>query len=313
MAMLRTITAVFMVFLGLAGGLQASEADIQRDLVNKATVGVLGGSLTGTYSRLVTDMATVFNDGYDFRILPIVGQGSIKGVEDLLFLDRIDIALVQSDVLDFFAARRIYPNLREKLRYITVLYNEEVHLIARDNIKTVGDLAGKKVSFGQASRGTYLTSSVIFSRLGIDVEVVEYPNNEGLKRLKQGDIDAMVRVVGAPTGLLKDVTVADRLHIIPLPVVEGAYFPATLTHEQYPGLIAKGRPVKTAAVGAVMAAHHWPEGHPRRARIQSVVDRLTGGLAQLQTEPNHVKWHQVDLERDLPGWIRWSTIPSPRS
>lgn len=302
-----------MACAGLAGGLRADEAEAQRDMVNKATVAVLGGSLSGTYSRLVSDMASVFNDGYDFRILPVIGQGSIKGVEDLLYLEGIDIALIQSDVLDFFAARKIYSNLRDKLRYITVLYNEEIHLVARNDIKTINDLAGKKVSFGPASSGTYLTSSVIFSRLGIDVEVLEYSNKEALERLKQGDIDAMVRVVGAPTRLLRDVTKADGLHLVTLPLVEGAYFQAKLTHEQYPGLIAKGQSVSTVALGALMAAYNWPEGHPRRARVQSVVDRLASRLTELQVEPHHKKWRQVRLERELPGWVRWSPILSPRS
>lgn len=308
----RTILAAFMALVGMAGSLQAGDQAAHRELVNKSTVTVLGGSLSGTYSRLVSDMAGVFNDGYDFRIVPVIGQGSMKGVEDLLFLEGVDVALLQSDVLDFFATRNVYPDLRESLRYITVLYNEEIHLVARKGIETVDDLAGRKVSFGPASSGTFLTSSVIFSRLGIDVQAVEYSNDEGLRRLKDGDIDAMVRVVGAPTSLLQGVTPADGLHILPLPVVEGAYYSARLTHEQYPGLIPPGQSVPTAAVGALMATYNWPEGDPRRARIQGLVDRLTDNLAELRTASHHKKWRQVRLEKELPGWIRWDSIPVNR-
>ncbi len=236
----------------------------------------------------------------------------MKGVEDLLFLKGVDVALLQSDVLDFFAARKVFPDLQNSLRYITVLYDEEIHLVARQGIETVDDLAGKKVSFGPASSGTFLTSSVVFSRLGIDVQVVEYSNDEGLSRLKRGDIDAMVRVVGAPTRLLQGVTPADGLHIVSLPVVKGAYFPATLTHEQYPGLIPPGQSVQTAAVGAVMATYNWPEGHPRAARVQGLVDRLIDLVAKLRMAPHHKKWHQVRLERELPGWIRWNSVPVNR-
>ena len=312
MAKVRLIAAAFAALMGMTGGLQAGDEEVHRELVNKATVTVLGGSLTGTYSRLVSDMASAFNDGYDFRIVPVVGQGSMKGVEDLLFLEGIDVALLQSDVLDFFAASDVYPNIRESLRYLTTLYDEEIHLVARNDIETVHDLAGKKVSFGPASSGTFLTSTVIFSRLGVDVQVVEYSNDEGLNRLKRGDIDAMVRVVGAPTRLLQGVKPSDGLHIVTLPVVEGAYFPATLTHEQYPGLIPPGQSVKTAAVGALMAAYNWPEGHPRRASIQNLVDRLNNGLVELRSAPHHKKWRQVRLERELPGWIRWDSIPVNR-
>ena len=312
MTKVRLIAAAFSAFLSIAGSSQADDQKAQRELVNKATVSVLGGSLTGTYSRLVSDMAAAFNDGYDFRVVPVIGQGSMKAVEDLLFLEGVDVALLQSDVLDFFASRNVYPDLQESLRYITVLYDEEVHLVAREGIETVDDLAGKKVSFGPASSGTFLTSTVIFSRLGIDVQVVEYSNDEGLSRLKKGDIDAMVRVVGAPTRLLQDVTPADGLHIVPLPVVKGAYFPAKLTHDQYPGLIPPGQSVQTTAVGALMATYNWPKGHPRRTQVQGLVDRLSGRLAELQMASHHKKWRQVRLERNLPGWIRWDSIPVNR-
>lgn len=312
MAKMRLVAAILMSFIGMSGSLLANDEKAHRELVNKATVTVLGGSLTGTYSRLVSDMAAVFNDGYDFRIVPVVGQGSMKGVEDLLFLDGVDVALLQSDVLDFFAARNVYPDLQESLRYITVLYNEEIHLVARDGIKTVHDLAGKKVSFGPASSGTFLTASVVFNRLGIDVQVAEYSNDEALDRLKRGDIDAMVRVVGAPTRLLQGVTPADGLHIVTLPVVKGAYFPATLTHEQYPGLIPPGQSVKTAAVGALMATYNWPKGHPRRVRVQNLVDRLNERMPELRKAPHHKKWRQVRLEKELPGWIRWDSLPVNR-
>ena len=144
------------------------------------------------------------------------------------------------------------------------------------------------------------------------MQVVEYSNDEGLSRLKRGDIDAMVRVVGAPTGLLQGVTPADGLHILSLPVVDGAYFPATLTHEQYPGLIPPGQSVQTAAVGALMATYNWREDHPRHARVQALVNRLNSRMAELQTAPHHKKWRQVRLERDLPGWTRWNSIPANR-
>ena len=135
MAKAKLVAMAFMAFIGMIGSSQADDKKAHQELVNKATVTVLGGSLTGTYSRLVSDMAAVFNDGYDFRIVPVVGQGSMKGVEDLLFLEGVDIALLQSDVLDFFAARNVYPDLQDSLRYITVLYDEEIHLVAREGIE----------------------------------------------------------------------------------------------------------------------------------------------------------------------------------
>lgn len=313
--MLKTtwMAAGFLASICLAGNASADNLDVQRKMVNEATIRVLGGSLTGTYSRLVADMANLFDDGYSLRVLPIIGKGSIKGVEDLLLLEGIDIALLQSDVLDFFASRKVYPNLNNSLRYITVLFNEEIHLVAREGIETVQDLEGKKVSFGPASSGTFMTSSIIFSRLGVDVEAFDYSNQEGLERLLRGDVDAMVRVAGAPTRLFKDVAAEDGLHIVPLPPVDGAYLKTTISHEQYPGMVPAGQSVPTIAVGAVMATYNWPAEHPRRARVQGLVDQLKSRLAELQRGPFHGKWQEVDLRKELPGWTRWQPMASPRS
>ncbi|MGI9436467.1 MAG: TAXI family TRAP transporter solute-binding subunit [Geminicoccaceae bacterium] len=307
------MAAGLLVSICLAGNAGAGERDAHREMVNQGTVGVLGGSLTGTYSRLVSDMANLFDNGYELRVLPIIGKGSIKGVEDLLFHRGIDVALLQSDVLDFLVSKNVYPDLDDMLRYITVLYNEEVHLVAGNKISTIQDLEGKKVSFGPSTSGTFMTSSILFRRLGVEVEALDYSNQEGLERLRQGDIDAMVRVAGAPTRLFEDITENDGLHIVPLPLIDGAYLKATITHEQYPGLVQLGVPVQTLAVGAVMAAYNWPVQHPRRNKIQGLVDQLKNRLPELQKPPFHKKWQQVELKKKLPGWIRWQSTASPRS
>jgi hypothetical protein len=142
---------------------------------------------------------------------------------------------------------------------------------------------------------------------------MDYSNQEGLERLLRGDIDAMVRVAGAPTRLFKDVTEKDGLHIVPLPPVDGAYLKTTITHEQYPGLVPAGTSVPTIADGAVLATYNWPAEHPRRARIQNLVDQLELRLVELQQEPFHRKWQEVDLEKELPAWIRWQPMSSSRS
>ena len=61
-----------------------------------------------------------------------------------------------------------------------------------------------------------------------------------------------------------------------------------------------------------MAAYNWPEDHPRRGRVQSLVDRLRDRIAELRQQPHHKKWRQVRLERELPGWTRWDSLPVNR-
>jgi hypothetical protein len=57
-----------------------------RDKKNAWTVGIVGGLLSGSYMRLVDEMASVLNDGDNLRVLPIVSYGAASNLDDLLYL-----------------------------------------------------------------------------------------------------------------------------------------------------------------------------------------------------------------------------------
>lgn len=289
-----------------ASGARAADMDRQRELVNSAVVGMISGGVTGTYIRIAADLADALDRGYEMRVLPVVGKGSVRNIEDLLLLRGIDIAIVQSDVLDFYRRAGIVPGIDEKIRYIAPLYNEEVHLLARDDIERPADLEGERVNFGTEGSGTFMTAGIVFDELGINVDVTTYPEPEALERLRRGDIAALVFVGGQPLRLVSEVAERDGLHLLPLDAdrVEAAYVPAALTHDAYPALIPPGEEVPTLAVTAVMAAYNWPESHPRYRKVQRFVEHFFEAFPKLQQAPYHPKWQQVDLAGEVPGWQR---------
>lgn len=303
----RTVT-VFGVIVALsASSAVAQTSEDFRSIQNHGVVGVMGGSLTGTYSQMVYDMAQAFDDK-DLRIIPMIGKGSLNAAGDLLYLRGVDAAIVQSDVLDFLKTFKVYNGGEKNLAYITKMFNEEVHLVANRNINSIYDLKDKKVSFGPSKSGGFMTASVIFDRLGITVRAQDMSHVDGLEALRNGEIDAMVRVSGAPVKFLTDIDWEDQLHIVPIPPIEGAsYVQSTVTAEQYPGLIPLGEKVDTAAVLAILVAYNWGSDHPRRARVQALVDRLTTRLPELLSDKYHPKWRQVDLDAEVPGWPRWTS------
>lgn len=140
----------------------AEDLFAQRHLVNKGSVGIIAGSITGTDLRLAADLATAFNEGYEVRVLPIVGEGSVRNIEDLLYLSGIDIAIVQSDVLDFYQQSSAVNNIQRRINYIAKLHDEEVHILARKDFSTVDELAGRRVNLGAEGTGTFLTGNLIF-------------------------------------------------------------------------------------------------------------------------------------------------------
>ena len=177
---------------------------------NNDTVSVISGGIGGTYIRIAADLQAELDDVDKLRILPIVGKGSVKNIEDLLYLRGVDVAIVQSDVLTYLRNQKVHDNLQGRVNYVTKLYNEEFHLIARRNVTDIRQLRGKKVNFGGKGSGTYMTAETVFSALGIKVKPLVHGYEDALEKVRTGEIDAMVFVAGKPASIFTSVKKADR-------------------------------------------------------------------------------------------------------
>jgi hypothetical protein len=127
----------------------------------------MSGTIGGTYVQIGADLASVLDNGDELRVLPIVGRGSVQSVADILFLKGVDIGIVRSDTLDYLEQKGIASNIKKQFTYITKLYNEEMHVVARKSIRSVRDLEGKTVSVDLPNGGTFITSIIVFERLGL--------------------------------------------------------------------------------------------------------------------------------------------------
>src|SRR5262245_19962898 len=139
---------------------------------NAWTVGVAGGLIDGTYMRFADELAKVLDDGDNLRILPIVSYGAASNLEDLIYLRGVDLAITQSDVFEYFRTDRKTPNLQNRVHYVLRLPISELHILAKNEIRMIQDLRGKKVNFGPAGSGSSLTGTIVFQRLGVQVEQV---------------------------------------------------------------------------------------------------------------------------------------------
>jgi TRAP-type uncharacterized transport system substrate-binding protein len=288
---------------------QAKALDIkqQRELVNQGVLGVLGDGARGTDFAMIADLAIVLDRGYDRRILPMAGFGSVRAIEDLLLLRGIDIALVQTDVLDFYKRAELFPGIGDKIRYLSKLYSKELHLLASKDITSIGNLEGRRVNFGPPSSGSFLTASLVFEALGLSVVVGDDDYHVALEKLRQGEIDAWVRVDAKPMLHLEEATELDGIHLLSVPVaaIGGGYLPAKLSSEDYPGLIAEGSTIETLSVPTVMAVYAWSARHEKSEQLNSFYDDFEESLSRLQRPPFHPKWREVDLTSGIDGWKRF--------
>jgi TRAP-type uncharacterized transport system substrate-binding protein len=275
---------------------------------NAWTVGVAGGILSGTYMTFAAELAEVLDDGDNLRVLPIATYGAASNLDDLLYLRGVDVAVTQSDVFEYFQTQRKIAGLQNRVHYIIRLPISEVHILAKRNIRSIEDLRGKKVNFGPAGSASSLTGTIIFQRAGIKAEQTLFDNPLALQKLRSGEIDALIRVIGKPIDFFSKIPAKDDLHLVSIPFSKNFsdyYALSEFTRAEYPTLISEGDTVSTLGVPAVLAVYNWPAKSDRARRVQRLTERMFANWEKFQSPPRHPKWKEVNLAATVPGWTRW--------
>jgi TRAP-type uncharacterized transport system substrate-binding protein len=276
---------------------------------NQWTVGVAGGLLSGSNMTFADEMAQVLDDGDNLRILPIVTYGAASNLDDLLYLRGVDVAITQSDVFEYFRTQRKTINLEGRVNYIVRLPTSELHVLAHTDINSLADLRGKKVNFGPAGSASSLTGTIIFQRLGVQVEPTNYDNPVALQKLKSGEIAALIRGINKPIDFFAKIPANSGLHLVPIPFTksfEDYYALGEFTSQEYPTLVPPGQVTDTIAVPAVLAVFNWQKNTDRYRRVQRFVESFFTKFEQFQQPPRHPKWRDVNLAATVPGWTRWA-------
>jgi TRAP-type uncharacterized transport system substrate-binding protein len=281
-----------------------SVAAINRGVVELETSGAAGISV-----RIAEDLANLIDDGATRRVVPVVGKGSLQNLADLKYLRGIDLAILQVDVLDYAKEQRLFPGFDASLSYIAKLYNEEFHLLAGPEVKSVSDLANKKVNVDLRGSGTAITATRLFASLKIPMTVTNDSQEVALDKLRRGEIAALAFVAGKPAPLFMGLKGDDGLHFLAVPfnqAANSAYSPTRLTATDYPGLVPPGRAVDTVAVGSVLAVADLRQLTERYNNVVNFIDVFFTGFQTLLTPGHHPKWGDVNLAAELPGWRRFA-------
>jgi uncharacterized protein len=238
------------------------------------------------------------------RLLPIAGTGALQNAEDVMFARGIDLGIVQTDVLDEFKHNPPFLGVENYLRYVTRLYDQELHILVSADIHSIDDLRGKKVNFGQRDSGTYTTATAVFKALGVEPEVVTLPHPLALDRLRRGELSALAYVATKPTRLFQDIRPEENLHFLPITGdLAPNYTATTITSQDYPELVSKDSPVKTVAVGTVLLAYNWPADSERCRRVNGFVQAFFEHLKDIKAR--RPKWRDFDVTASIAGWTRF--------
>ena len=276
-----------------------------------AAVGAASGKaqmIEGSHQRLGNTSA--------LRIAPLAGQGPVQNVVDLLNLRGVDAAIVPSDVLPYLRDGR-FPDVGSSIAYIKKLDQEVVHILARQDFTSVTDLAGKKVNFDLRDSRAFITGSVLFRALKINVQPVSLDQPRALQQLRLGEIAATVHVAKSPAHLFFDLNRDDRVHFLPVPYTEEVsrtYLPARLAPADYPlliggGEVGQGVPIATVAVPIVLAVNSRALEIEGNRDISQLIDAASAS-AIAQEGSISSPTSRPDVAWEVPGWRRF--VPTER-
>jgi TRAP-type uncharacterized transport system substrate-binding protein len=274
---------------------------------NAWTLGLAGGLLEGSFIKYASDIAKVLDDGDRLRVIPMVTYGAVGNVNDLLYLKGVEIAITQSDVLEYFKTELNTPNLDKRIQYIAPLFNAEVHVCAKPEFRTLQDLKGRKVAFNTRGSAANLSGQIVFRRLNVPVEPIFINNAVALEQMKTGDLAAVVHVVAKPNDIFAAIKGEPPCRFLPVEYSDAFsdfYIPTTLTAEDYPAMLPRGGSVATIAVPAVLAVFNWPKGGEHYRKVARFTENFFAKFEQLQKPPFQPKWKEINLAGTVPGWTR---------
>ena len=223
------------------------------------------GGETGTYYGFGNVIANKVGDLTSTSVKAITSGGSAANIQALEDGDA-QLGFVQSDVMVYaYNGERTFAETGASTGFSTEanLYMEQVQIVTVDpSIKTVADLAGKKVSVGAAGSGVYFNAVDVLGIYGLDIEKDIVPTyqsfGDSAEALKDGQIDAAFIVAGAPTTAVTDLASGreislvslDEEHIDKLIEASPYYSKATIAKDTY----STAEDATTVAVGAVVIA-----------------------------------------------------------
>ena len=264
------------------------------------------GGTAGTYYPFGGAMAKIWNS--KIKDMNVTAQTSGASAENVRLVNKkeVELALVQSDTLDFaFNATEAFKEPLKAMNAVAVLYPEIIQVVvgAASPIKSIADLKGKKVGVGAPGSGTEANFRQLLDAYGMkkeDVNAQFLSFSESAEAYKDKHIDAFIVTAGIPNAGIMDVATQNEIRILDIP----ADVAAKLT-QKYPFLAAvkvpantyKGQTaeVSTVAVNAVLICGS--------SLSEAMVYNLTKALFENQADlaSAHAKGKELNIKTAVTG------------
>ena len=256
------------------------------------------GPNDGSYFQIAQDIKNVAaKEKIDIQVVPT--KGSLENI-DLLGSGKVDLAIVQLDALRFVSdvlKEKKGSDLFDSIKVIMNLYPEEIHILSNKNdIQTFYHLDGKRVSIGAKGGGTAVTAAVLLSVYDIKAVVSFDDFGDAVKKLQQGELDAVMFVGGAPVPFIQALD--SKFHFVRLPAnpaLEQIYLRTSLGKSQYSWAAADA---ETYAVPAsILGLDKRNQNYA--AETQKLVLAILNSADDLRAN-GHPKWKNSIIQTYFP-------------
>ena len=294
------LLAAVMVFSLCAAGSVAFAAGPAK--LNYAT-----GGTSGTYYGFSGVIANVLNEKLkDTLKLKVESTGASKANIQMIACGDADIAIVQNDVMSYaYTGSDLFAGTDPITTFSAVCscYPEYVQILAKKDITSVEQLAGKRVSVGDAGSGTEFNARQILAAYNLSFDDINVSNQsfaDSADSLKNGTIDAAFVVAGYPTTAVTELATnfdfnllaIDDAHAKELQSTYGFYYYGVIPGGTY-SPVADDVPA-VAVMATIIAANKVPA---------DVVYAFVKGLFDYKDDitAGHVKGNELDLKTAVSG------------
>ena len=187
---------------------------------SKMTMGT--GGTSGTYYAYGGVLGQYIKNHAGIDVVVVSTDGSKANIQSIHAGD-YQLGTVQSDVLAYaWEGTRSFESEGkiDTFRVVAGLYAEAVQLITMDpEIKSVADLAGRKVSIGAPGSGVYFNAVDVLGAAGLteaDIQPQYQSFADSTDALKNGQIDAAFIVAGPPTPAITELCTTNDAYLVPI-------------------------------------------------------------------------------------------------
>jgi TRAP transporter TAXI family solute receptor len=215
---------VIVIVAGIAAYLAVKGGKSGKAAASPVEIKIYTGGTGGTYYPLgskLAELITKYSNG-KIKAVAVTSGASVANAKALAKGDAQCI-FIQNDIA-YYAYKGLHMfkgNPVINIRGVATLYPEVIQIVVRadSGIKSIYDLAGKKVVIGAQGSGTAVNAKQILEAAGLwdKVTPIYADFRQGAQMLKLGQADAVFLTAGVPTAAITELSATTPVTLVQIP------------------------------------------------------------------------------------------------